>query len=213
MDKNNRKLLIFDMDGVVLDSEPLHEIARQEIFRELGIVPDNCFPDPVGGSPSEFWGNVLEKYQIDGSPEDLQRKQYQIVAKQIEENRLQPSEGFLDLVKRAKDRGMKVGLASSSTRMLVDNALRLLGVASFFDVTVSGDEVNSKKPAPDVYLRVLELTDSSPGEAAAIEDSRTGIESAKTAGIFCYGYKNKTSGEQDISKADKIVYHLSEIKV
>lgn len=213
MDRQGIELLIFDMDGVVLDSEPLHENARQWMFRELGISPDDRLPDPVGKSSSGFWRRVLEVYHMEGDPYELEKRQYSLVARQIEENHLQPSDGFLDVVKRAKERGIRIGLASSSTRVLVDDALRLLDVDRYFDITVSGDEVAHKKPEPDVYLKVLELAGGEPGRSAAVEDSEAGVRAARRAGIFCYGYVNETSGRQDVSGADKVIRHLGEIEV
>lgn len=205
------KIIIFDMDGVVLDSEPLHENARQIMFKELGIVPDETFPEAVGKSSAGFWRQIIELCKIDGEPYALEARQYALVAQQIEENNVKPSVGFLDIVNWAKDNGVKVGLASSSTRILVNDSLRLLGVKDYFDYTVSGNEIAKKKPAPDSYLRVLELAGFEPENAIAIEDSSSGVAAAKNAGIFCFGYHNVTSGEQDLSKADKIVDSLVEI--
>ena len=133
------------------------------------------------------------------------------MAQQIEENHVQPSVGFHDIVKWAKEHNIQVGLASSSTRILVNDALRLLGVKELFDYTVSGNEIAKKKPAPDSYLRVLELSGFKPENAIAIEDSPSGVAAAKNAGIFCFGYQNVTSGNQDLSKADVIVDSLTEI--
>ena len=151
------------MDGVILDSEPLHENARQMMFQRFGIVPDAAFPDPVGNSSSGFWREVIKKCGIEGEPYDLEREQYRLVAQQIEENRISPSEGLEELLCWAKTHEIGIGLASSSTRVLVDDTLRLLGIEKYFDYTVSGDEVPVKKPAPDVYQRVLEMAGSKPG--------------------------------------------------
>ena len=140
-----RKLLIFDMDGVILDSEPLHENARQRMFRELKINMSEKMPDPVGKSSSGFWRKVLENCALEGAPYELEARQYQLVAEQIETNHVQPSEGLLDIIQEARDKGMKIGLASSSTRMLVNDALRLLKIEHLFDYTVSGDEAEKKK--------------------------------------------------------------------
>ncbi len=211
MDKSNIKLLIFDMDGVILDSEPLHENARQMMFQRFGIVPDETFPDPVGNSSSGFWREVIKKCGIEGEPYALEKEQYRLVAKQVEENHIPPSEGLPKLLMWAKRNDVKVGLASSSTRVLVDDALRLLNISEYFDYTVSGDEVAVKKPAPDVYLKVLEMAGILSENAIAVEDTHTGVTAAKNAGIFCYGYKNTTSGPQDLASADAIIQNLVEI--
>ena len=208
---NKLKILIFDMDGVILDSEPLHENARQMMYKEFGIVPDETFPDPVGKSSSGFWRMIIEKCGIEGEPYTLEARQYYLVARQIEENHIPPSDGLLEVFEWAKKNGIKIGLASSSTRILVDDALSLLKIKDCFDYTVSGNEVKTKKPAPDVYLKVLEMSGIPAEYAAAVEDSATGVAAAKNAGIFCYGYKNATSGEQDIHEADRVIENLKEI--
>ena len=213
MGKQDARLIIFDMDGVILDSEPLHENARQMMFKKYGIIPDEKMPEAVGKSSSGFWRKVIEIYHIEGEPYALEKEQYHLVAKQIEENNVKPSEGLEELIMSAKAKGMGIALASSSTRILVDDSLRLLGIAEQFDVTVSGDEIPKKKPAPDVYLKVLELTGVQAEDAVAVEDSRAGIEAARAAGIFCYGYDNPTSGMQDISKADQQIKSIRDIKV
>ena len=211
MKKEDIKLIIFDMDGVILDSEPLHENARRLMFEELGIVPDDRLPDPVGKSSSGFWRTVIQVCGMEGEPYALEAEQYRLVAKQIEEHRIGPSDGLMEILEWAKGNGCEIGLASSSTRILVDDALRLLGVSDYFDYTVSGNEVNRKKPAPDVYLRVLEKAGLRAGQAVAVEDSKAGVEAAEKAGIFCYGYVNETSGRQDVSKANRIIYHLKKM--
>lgn len=211
INKENLKMIIFDMDGVILDSEPLHENARQMMFKSFGIVPDESFPNPVGNSSSGFWRQIIALCGIEGEPYALEREQYRLVAVQIEENHIPPSDGLLEILEWAKANDVKVGLASSSTRVLVNDAIRLLGIEKYFDFTVSGDEIPKKKPAPDVYLKVLEMAGVKPEEAVAVEDSRTGVAAANNAGIFCYGYQNPTSGDQDLSCAGKIIQSLREI--
>ena len=211
MNKDSIKLIIFDMDGVVLDSEPLHENARQMMFGRIGIVPDETFPDPVGKSSSGFWRKIIERCKIEGEPYELEAEQYLLVAEQIRDNRVPPSDGLLEVLKWARGQGIKIGLASSSTRPLVDKALEYLGVKKYFDYTVSGNEVKSKKPAPDVYLKVLEQAGVEAFHAVAVEDSRAGVEAARGAGIYCFGYRNETSGNQDISGADQMIDSLREI--
>lgn len=211
MTKNNLKILIFDMDGVILDSEPLHEIARQRMFGELGIVPDETFPEAVGKSASGYWRQIVKICGLNNDPYTLEARQYHLVAQQIKESHVPPSAGLPEVLKWAKMNKIKIGLASSSNRTLVDEALAFLGIREYFDYTVSGNEVKTKKPAPDVYLKVLEMAGIAPEYAAAVEDSRAGVEAAQSAGIFCYGYKNPTSGGQNVNAADEVIEHLSSI--
>ena len=199
------------MDGVILDSEPLHENARQMMYRSFHIVPDENFPNPVGKSSSGFWRTVSELCGLKEDAYALEAEQYRLVAVQIEENQVPPSDGLMDILKWAKEHDVKIGLASSSTRTLVDDALNLLGIREYFDYTVSGDEVIKKKPAPYPYLKVLEMSGFAAEEAVAVEDSNSGVQAAKNAGIFCYGYDNPTSGDQDLSNSDQVIKNLREI--
>lgn len=209
--RDNLKIIIFDMDGVVIDSEPLHENARQMMFKKWNIVPDDNFPSPVGASSAGFWREVLKICNMEGDPYEFEAEQYSLVAKQIEDNHIQPSDGFKEVIAWARENDLKVGLASTSTRTLVNDTLRLLGVKDDFDYTVSGNEIKRKKPAPDPYLKVLEMAGLPAECAVAVEDSTPGVQSAKNAEIFCYGYANPSSGNQDISIADKVIKNLKEI--
>lgn len=211
MKKENLKIIIFDMDGVILDSEPLHENARQMMYRSFHIVPDENFPNPVGKSSSGFWRTVSGFCGLEQDAYALEAEQYRLVAVQIKENNVPVSDGLMDILKWAKEHDVKIGLASSSTRVLVDNTLELLGIREYFDYTVSGDEVIKKKPAPYPYLKVLEMFGFSAEEAVAVEDSNSGVQAAKNAGIFCYGYDNPTSGDQDLSNSDQVIKNLREV--
>lgn len=212
MDMNSQcKMIIFDMDGVVLDSEPLHEIARQMMYEKYGITPDDSFPDPVGKSARGFWQIVGEKYNRTWNNYEMEEEQFRLVAEQVENHDVPPTKGLIHVIEWAKERGIKIGLASSSARTLVGRVLAALDIEEYFDVVVSGDEVESKKPAPDVYEKVLRLAGFTPKEAVAVEDSTTGVGAAKNAGVYCYGYRNETSGEQDLSGADEVLENLTEL--
>lgn len=208
---NKLKLIIFDMDGVIVDSEPLHEYARQQMFKDYNIVPTVDFPEPVGNSSSGFWSAVCELCKLDMCGEELEREQYRHVAEQIEARNLGPQEGVMDILHWAKANDCKIGLASSSSRTLVDATLRLLKITDFFEFTKAGNEVEHKKPAPDLYLSVLDQAGVAAEAAIAIEDSSSGVKAAQVAGIFCYGYLAPTAEGQDLSQADCLVSNLSEI--
>lgn len=211
MNKAELKLIIFDMDGVILNSEPLHETARQRMFQKMQITLNTAFPSPVGNSASSFWKQVLEFCNLTGDPDALEAEQYRLVAEQIEENHVPPCDGLIEVFDWARSNGVKIALASSSTRVLVNETLRLLHIDHYFDCTVAGDEIENKKPAPDVYLKVLEKTGFSADQAVAVEDSCSGTIAAGKANIYCYGYSNPTSGEQDLHNAREIIYHLQDI--
>ncbi len=199
------KILIFDMDGVVLDSEPLHQRARELMYEKYGVKPLECFPDPIGKSSCLFWETVADICGMTWDSKRMEDEQFALVAEQVETGHVPVTDGLLEVLKRAKEKGIKTGLATSSDRVMVERVLRALGIIQYFDVIVTGDEVANKKPFPDVYERVLEIAGVRPGQAVAVEDSTAGVEAAKSAGIYCYGYRNETSGEQDLGKADRVI--------
>lgn len=208
---DREKILIFDMDGVVLDSEPLHQRAREMMYEKYGVKPLGCFPDPVGKSSRLFWETVADICGMAWDSKQMEDEQFSLVAEQVETGRVSVTEGLLEVLGQAEEEGIKTGLATSSDRAMVERVLRALGIIQHFDIIVTGDEVANKKPFPDVYERVLEIAGISPDRAAAVEDSSAGVEAAKSAGIYCYGYRNETSGEQNLEKADRVVGHLRDV--
>ena len=207
----NRKMLVFDMDGVLLDSEPLHASSMPRILRENGVteMPDASLT--VGKSSYIIWTNLQEKYGLPGTPATLLNQQYTYLLEEMDARNVPVSEGLVDLLQECKEKGMLLGVASSSNRVLVDGTLKHLGIGSYFVVTVAGDEIPEKKPNPAVYLKAIEKVGVRPEEALAIEDSETGLLAASRAGIPAVGYRNPTSGNQDLSNSIGIVDRLAEV--
>ena len=105
---------------------------------------------------------------------------------------------------------MVLAVASSSSLYNIDLVLKAIGLKQYFSLVVSGEQVPRNKPFPDIYLKTAELLNMAPGECIVVEDSANGVRSAKAAGMFCIGFRNMSSGYQDISPADVIVDSLSE---
>lgn len=207
------KMLIFDMDGVILDSEPLHQRARELVCEKYGIeVNEEDLPNPVGKSSSEFYSIIFEITGTKGlNPDKLEAEQFELVGRLARENNVPCNDGLIELLSWCQDNDILIGLASSSNRHLVDDILDALGIADYFSYTVSGEEIASKKPAPDVYNKVLSLAGVSAADACAVEDSAAGIAAAKAAGIYCFGYNNPTSKGQNQSEADCIIDNLIQV--
>ena len=146
-----------------------------------------------------------------GTPATLLNQQYTYLLEEMDARNVPVSEGLVDLLQECKEKGMLLGVASSSNRVLVDGTLKHLGIGSYFDVTVAGDEIPEKKPNPAVYLKAIEKVGVRPEEALAIEDSETGLLAASRAGIPAVGYRNPTSGNQDLSNSIGIVDRLAEV--
>lgn len=207
------KMLIFDMDGVILDSEPLHQRARELVCEKYGIeVNEEDLPNPVGKSSSEFYSIIFDITGTKGlDPDKLEDEQFELVGMLARKNNVPCNDGLIELLSWCRDNDILIGLASSSNRLLVDDILDELGIADYFSYTVSGEEIARKKPAPDVYNKILSLAGVSAADACAVEDSAAGIAAAKAAGIYCFGYNNPTSKGQNQSKADCIIDSLIQI--
>ena len=206
-------LIVFDLDGVILDSEPMHEIARRKMFRKYSVLSTEGLPCPVGLATGEFWRLIKKQCPDLPDEEALVKEHYSLAEEIVYENHLKASEGLLNLLEKARESGIRIGLASSSTRSFVDAVLNYLSLYDKFDFTIAVDEVKNKKPDPEPYLRILERAGISAKDTFAVEDSESGICSAKAAGIYCFGYKNPTSGEQNLKNADKIISRLYELDV
>lgn len=209
--RHKTKIVIFDMDGVLVDSEPLHAFTEYRILREHGVteMPDASLT--VGKSSYIIWCSLIQAYHLPGTPDSLLQLQYEYLLEEMAKRKTKPSAGLEELFGYLKGQGIRIGLASSSNRFLVDGILDYLGIGSWFDYTTAGDEIPEKKPDPAVYLSVLKKSGFHPGEALAVEDSSTGLLSAYRAGIPAVGYRNPTSGNQDLSRSIGIVDALPDI--
>lgn len=174
--------VIFDMDGVLIDSEPLWKIAMEEVFRSVGsVLTKQDFQKTVGLRLDEviaFWHKHEGWKNV--SPSEVEG---QIVLKMIEliQANPQPLPGVINTLEYLKEKGLKIGLATSSYEILIQTVLKALKIEDYFDVTHSAEHENYGKPHPAVYLTVADLLGIEPLHCMVIEDSLNGIISAKAA--------------------------------
>ncbi|SHI67691.1 HAD family hydrolase [Thermoclostridium caenicola] len=192
---------IFDMDGVLINSEPLHARSRLEVLASFGIVPDMDMSSVIGSSTLAFWEKMVQKYGLKETAADLERTQMRLLIDTMIKEKCPPPPGLFELLDALEGMGIGLAVGSSSRRMLVEAVLDYLGIASRFKAVVTGDDVENLKPAPDIYLLAMERLGAEKHQAVAIEDSRLGIQAALTAGIPCIAYRNPTSPNQDLSAA------------
>ena len=174
--------VVFDLDGVLLDSEQLWDEVREELTRERGGRWSKRAQADMMGMSSPEWSRYLhDVLGLRESPDELADEVVRRMEARYRE-RLPLIPGAREAVERLAAR-WPLGLASSSNRPLIDLALELSGLAPFFAVTVSSEEVGRGKPAPDVFLEAARRLGVEPARAAAIEDSANGIRSAHAAGL------------------------------
>ena len=174
--------VVFDMDGVLLDSEAVWDSAREELARERGgRWHEGAQRDMMGMSSTEWSEYMHETIGLPESPDEINAEVVRRMSVRYRE-RLPLVPGAVDAVERLAPH-WPLGLASSSNRPLIDLALELAGLASHFRATVSSEEVGRGKPAPDVYLETARRLGVDPTRAAAVEDSHNGILSGRAAGM------------------------------
>jgi HAD superfamily hydrolase (TIGR01509 family) len=202
--------VVFDLDGVLLDSEQLWDAAREELAHERGgRWHERAQRDMMGMSSPEWSRYMHEQVGVPDPPEQISAE----VVRRLERlyhDRLPVLPGAREAVERLAAR-WPLGLASSSNRELIDLALELMGVSNLFEATVSSEEVARGKPEPDVYLEAARRLGVDPKHTAAIEDSHNGIRSAKAAGMRVVAIPNRhfPPHEHALAQADVVLDDLA----
>ena len=204
--------VVFDLDGVLLDSEQVWDEAREQLAEERGgRWHPQAQRDMMGMSSTEWSRYMHDTIGLPEPPEQINREVVERLSAIYREH-LPALPGAREAVERLAAR-WPLGLASSSNRELIDLALELLGVEHLFAATVSSEEVASGKPAPDVYLEVARRLGVDPTEAAAVEDSNNGILAAKAAGMRVVALPNRhfPPGPAALEQADAVLDSLGEL--
>jgi HAD superfamily hydrolase (TIGR01509 family) len=204
--------VIFDLDGVVLDSEQVWDEVREQLVKERGGRWHPGAQRDMMGMNSPEWSTYMhDELGVPDPPEEISKE----VVRRLEERyrrELPLIEGAREAVERLAAR-WPLGLASSSNREVIDLALELSGLAQFFRVTVSSEEVSRGKPAPDVYLEAARGLGVAPEHCVAVEDSHNGIRSAKGAGMRVIAVPNPhfPPGQEALELADATLGSLAEL--
>ena len=204
------KAVIFDMDGVIIDSEPIYAKLEGGFFDGQGLrVPAQVRKSFVGGSMNNMWTKVSE-LNPGTSPDDLKRAYITYRDRVTIHYKEILNRGIPELLEYLKTSGYKIGLASSTMRKVVTQVLFECDLLSYFHAVVCWDEVVNGKPDPEIFLKAANALQVSPGECIVIEDSHNGITAAKSAGMYVIGKADERFG-QDVTAADKIVSDILEI--
>lgn len=205
------RAVVFDMDGLLLDTETLWHDSEVDLFRRHG--GEFTWDDKLAvigtsrGVTARYFAERLGRPFDDGNAlvDELVELMHERVRRAVEAR-----PGAVELVESlATLDGVRLGLASNSPRTLVDTALATAGLSDAFEAIVTSDDVERAKPAPDIYLLVCERLDVAPGDALALEDSPSGVAAAKAAGLTVIGVPQ--FAETDVSAADRVVDSLEEL--
>ncbi|NSW90110.1 MAG: HAD family hydrolase [Firmicutes bacterium] len=199
--------VIFDMDGVIIDSEPIYHEVEMGMFKEFGLdLTDKHRHMYAGVRTVDMWVELKEKYDIPLSIEELVKIEAERVRACLKaKNAIEPVCGIRELLEKLHKNNIKIALASSSSMADIEIVLNETGLKEYFSVIVSGDHVERGKPAPDIFLHAVSKLGAEPENCIVIEDASSGVKAAKAARLKCIAYRNPNSGNQDLSEADMVV--------
>lgn len=207
------KAAIFDMDGVIIDSEPLHHKAYYQMFEEVGISVSAVLYDSLTGkSTINVCKQIIDVFNLEQTPEELatiKRRHYDVIFE--EDKTFDLIEGVRDLIENYHLNGLTLVLGSSATMPSIERIFKRFDLNRFFKAKLSGAELKASKPHPEIFIKAVEATGFSPEECIVIEDATNGLQAAKGAGIFCVGFDSFHSKNQDYSKADLVIKDFQEI--
>lgn len=203
---------IFDMDGVIVDSEYTYFKSKTDILHEAGHDVPVSYQYQFMGTTSDFmWQIMKEEFNLPQTVEEYGKEMNRRRDEIIQKDGVQPIANVRDLIKRLSEAGFKLGVASASRKEEIIRNLKELGLDSYFTQAVSAEEVEHSKPEPDVFLHTAELLGSKPSDCIVIEDTKNGTRAAKAAEMYCVGFANPNYPAQDLSCADEIIKDFREI--
>ena len=205
--------VLFDMDGTLLDSEPLIDISLIKICRELGIELRESIIEQFRGCDSPtFWKYLISEFNLTLSIEECVLKETYGFVEEVKNNaNLAPIEGVKKLIDELLGFGIPLALASSSSRIKIKTILDIFGMQSKFRAKISGEDVERGKPEPDIFLLAAKSLNVNPSRCVVIEDSENGVKAAKKAGMKCVGFAGLKHNKQNLSSADLIVSAYSDL--
>lgn len=200
------KTIIFDMDGVIINSEAQHNRAMMQVLESHGAKVDTGYHSRFVGTSTQKMAEIcIQDLALDIDTDTLVQELKQAKKRILAEEGYQTMPGVIENIKSLAQEGIKLAIASSSSASEIENMMKALKIRKYFDCIISASRVEKPKPAPDLFNTALKEMGTNATEAMVIEDSTNGLEAAKNAGICCVGFLNPDSGEQDLKDADVIL--------
>lgn len=207
--------IIFDMDGVIVDTEPVHHYAYYQHFKQLNIeVSHDLYTSFTGNSTKNVYQKIKDIFGIEGEIHDLVQTKRNLFNDAFDTKEdLFLLDGVEDLILQLHQMGRQLILASSASKVTIERVFNRFNLHPYFSHIVSGEDFPQSKPNPAIFIEAVRLSNSSKEHCIIIEDSTNGIQAAKAAGVYCVGYKSENSKNQDYSLADQVIRHFSELKL
>jgi HAD superfamily hydrolase (TIGR01509 family) len=210
------KAFIFDMDGVIVDSEPLHSRVKLATFRHYGIAFAEPELEKYMGRTTRalFQDAVRTAGRTDIDVEEMIAYKHALYLDILRhDDAVQPVAGIMSLCRELAACHIPAALASSAARIVIEALLKKFGLADYFQSVLSGADLPKGKPDPAVYLLSAERLGVNPADCVVLEDAASGVAAAKAAGMYCIAYHNPHSGQQDLARADEIVESIKDISL
>ena len=213
-DLKDTKCVIFDMDGVIIDSEFLHKKAYYETFISIGIdVSEQLYKTITGSSTINVFQKVIAYFDLDQDAEALvldKRRRYVDYFKN--DPTLHLVSGVEHIIKYFYGKGITLVLASSASMPNIERVFARFSLNQYFSAKISGADLSQSKPHPEIFTKAASLGNTAPNNCVVIEDSDNGIQAANDAGIFVFGYKNPMSADQSLDNSNCIISKFDELK-
>jgi HAD superfamily hydrolase (TIGR01509 family) len=211
MSKKQFQAVIFDMDGVIVDSEPLHQKAFEALFEELGRKHDHgiTFPDYYGRSDKALLTDFLQKHKVPHALEDLTQRKLKIFLQFLREHR--PVFQELHELVPALEKRYALAIASSSSHRVIDVVMEISGLRPHFKAIVGFEDIRFAKPDPEIYFTAAKRLGVRPSQCCVIEDAAMGVQAAKMAGMTCIGLTTSLPAEK-LARADHIAENFHDVR-
>jgi beta-phosphoglucomutase len=208
------KAIIFDMDGVLVNTEPHHIIIEKQLFAGLNLnITEEEHGTYMGKSTDVMWMEIIRKHNLSYKLQELtERNKKEIIRYFTEMKEIELMPGIVNILEKLFEKRVPMAVASSSDAETIEIILSRTGLSKYFHYRVSSGMVKKSKPAPDIFLYTADLLSVKPEECIVIEDSENGIKAAKAAGMFCVAYRGKSPGTQDQSLADEYISDFSHLE-
>jgi HAD superfamily hydrolase (TIGR01509 family) len=206
------KAVIFDMDGVIIDSEPVHKWAMNETLKIFEIQPiDFSKPEYLGKTPKSVFTDLKIKYRLPWSVEELVKHKGNLAMKEM--SRMGAIPGVVELIQELHNKGYKLVIGSGQDRNIINFVLNKFGIKNLFFGIISSENYFHPKPDPEVYNKCVSLLGLQPNECVVIEDAPNGVNSASAAGIKCVGFNNPSNNGVNLIGADIMIDNFKELRI
>jgi beta-phosphoglucomutase family hydrolase len=209
------KAIIFDMDGVLVDSEPFHTEIEKQQFRLNGIkISDEEHRNYMGVASDVMWQQISERQSLKFSVENLiEQNRIESIRYFSELTEIPVMPGLIELLESLQHKNYPVAVASSSFPEIIEMILQKTGLKKYFQVVVSSQEAGKSKPEPDVFLLAARKLNIPPENCLVIEDSANGIRAAHLAGMSCIAYQGPEANPQNQKEADAVIHNYTQLEM